>query len=133
MIDQTIPVAIQRSAYADAASKVGKAVETHNKAAESAEPLYRAIIPKGTKAIVPEAFKKCTELSGVIIPDSVTEIGWNAFLGCTGLKSVTIPDSVTRIGNGAFYGCTGLTGIVIPDSVTEIGRDAFLPSLDARA
>ena len=48
VIDQTIPVAIQRSAYADAASKVGKAVETHNKAAESAEPLYRAIIPKGT-------------------------------------------------------------------------------------
>ena len=46
-IDQTIPVAAQALAHADAASKVGKAVEAHNKATESAEQLYRAIIPRG--------------------------------------------------------------------------------------
>lgn len=46
-IDQTIPVAVQAFGNADAASKVGKAVEAHNKAAESAGQLYRAIIPKG--------------------------------------------------------------------------------------
>ena len=48
-IDRAIPVAAQAAVNADAAAKVGKAVEAHNKAAESAGQLYRAIIPKGTE------------------------------------------------------------------------------------
>ena len=47
-IDRAIPVAAHAAVNADAAAKVGKAVEAHNKAAESAGQLYRAIIPKGT-------------------------------------------------------------------------------------
>lgn len=48
-IDRAIPVAAQAAVNADAAAKVGKAVEAHNKAAESAGQLYRAIIPKGAE------------------------------------------------------------------------------------
>lgn len=48
-IDRAIPVAAHAAVNADAAAKVGKAVEAHNKAAESAGQLYRAIIPKGTE------------------------------------------------------------------------------------
>ena len=48
-IDRTIPVAAQVAVNANAAAKVGKAVEAHDKAAESAGQLYRAIIPKGTE------------------------------------------------------------------------------------
>lgn len=48
-IDRAIPVAAQAAVNADAAAKVGKAVEAHNKAAESAGQLYRVIIPKGTE------------------------------------------------------------------------------------
>jgi hypothetical protein len=48
-IDRAIPVAAQAAVNADAAAKVGKAVEAHNKAAEAAGQLYRAIIPKGAE------------------------------------------------------------------------------------
>lgn len=48
-IDRAIPVAAHAAVNADAAAKVGKAVEAHNKAVESAGQLYRAIIPKGTE------------------------------------------------------------------------------------
>lgn len=48
-IDRAIPVVAHAAVNADAAAKVGKAVEAHNKAAESAGQLYRAIIPKGTE------------------------------------------------------------------------------------
>lgn len=48
-IDRAIPVAAHAAVNADAAAKVGKAVEAHNKAAESVGQLYRAIIPKGTE------------------------------------------------------------------------------------
>lgn len=48
-IDRAIPVAAHAAVNADAAAKVGKAVEAHNKATESAGQLYRAIIPKGTE------------------------------------------------------------------------------------
>lgn len=48
-IDRAIPVAAHAAVNADVAAKVGKAVEAHNKAAESVGQLYRAIIPKGTE------------------------------------------------------------------------------------
>lgn len=48
-IDRAIPVAAQVAVNADAAAKVGKALEAHNKAAEAAGQLYRAIIPKGAE------------------------------------------------------------------------------------
>ncbi len=48
-IDRAIPVAAQAAVNVDAAAKVGKAVEAHNKAAEAAGQLYRAIIPKGAE------------------------------------------------------------------------------------
>lgn len=48
-IDRVIPAAVQAAASANAAAKVGKMVEAHNKAVESAGQLYRAIIPKGAE------------------------------------------------------------------------------------
>ena len=48
-IDRVVPVATQAAAGVDAAAKVGRTVEAHNKAVESAGQLYRAIIPKGAE------------------------------------------------------------------------------------
>lgn len=48
-IDRVVPVVSQAAAGADAAARVCKTVEAHNKAAESAGQLYRAIIPRGAK------------------------------------------------------------------------------------
>ena len=48
-IDRVIPVAAQEAVNAGAAAKVGKAVEAHNKAAETAGQFYQAIIPKGAE------------------------------------------------------------------------------------
>ncbi|MBR1828327.1 MAG: hypothetical protein IJ781_02280 [Atopobiaceae bacterium] len=48
-IDRAIPVAAKAAVNADAAAKVGKAVEAHNQATEAAGQLYRAIIPKGAE------------------------------------------------------------------------------------
>lgn len=48
-IDRVVPVVSQAAAGANAAARVGKMVEAHNKAAESAGQLYRAIIPKGAE------------------------------------------------------------------------------------
>lgn len=48
-IDRAIPVATQAAISADAAVRVGKAVEAHNKATSASGQLYRAIIPKGAR------------------------------------------------------------------------------------
>ena len=72
-----------------------------------------------------DAFRNCSNLTGITIPDSVTSIGKMAFYYCSGLTSITIPDSVTSIGNMAFYYCSGLTSITIPQSVTSLSSSVF--------
>ena len=83
------------------------------------------IIPEGTKSIVNDAFKNCTELTSIVIPDSVNEIGSDAFYGCTGLTSIVIPDSVKMIKSSAFCYCKSLTEVTLPDGVTAISMCLF--------
>lgn len=53
-------------------------------------------------AILAEAFKGNTAITGVMISNNVKTIGASAFEGCTALKSVFIPASVTTIEANAF-------------------------------
>ena len=76
-------------------------------------------------AIGENAFRSCSDMTGVIIPNSVITIGASAFLDCDLLRSVTIPNSVTRILQYAFDGCDLLKSVTIPNSVTYIGCHAF--------
>jgi hypothetical protein len=92
---------------------------------ESARSLTSIIIPEGTTAIEPNAFRGFAALTSITIPKSVTEIGHHAFRDCTSLTSIVIPEGITKIGDFAFVRCTGLTSIVIPKSVTTIGQGAF--------
>lgn len=80
------------------------------------------IIPDDVTEIGNDAFRDCSNLTGVNIPDGVTAIYNYVFLGCSSLASVNIPDSVTYIGENAFYGCKSLTSIAISGSVAEIGH-----------
>ena len=77
-------------------------------------------------AIERNAFKDCTNLTGVTIPDTITDIGYMAFGNCTGLKNVSLGNGVTVIGMDAFYNCSSLTEITIPASVTIVGTAAFV-------
>ena len=72
-----------------------------------------------------DAFRGCSNLTGIIIPNSVTSIGYEAFSYCSKLTSITIPNSVTSIGFYMFYRCSSLTSITIPNSVTSIEAHAF--------
>ena len=92
---------------------------------KSAQSLTSIIIPEGTPAIEPYAFRGYTALTSITIPESVTEIGFDAFYECTSLTSIAIPKNLTKIESSVFRGCTGLTSIVIPESVTEIKGGAF--------
>lgn len=82
-------------------------------------------IPDGVLRIGSDAFRYCSDLTGITIPESVTAIGTMAFNLCDNLPSVAIPGSVTSIGESAFSACDGLTSLVIQDGVTGIGKSAF--------
>ncbi len=107
-----------------------------------------AIGGKPVTIIGNNAFRNCTNLTGITIPNSVTNIGAYVFFDCGRLTEVVIPNSVTSLGSGAFgycYGltnvtlsngitnimdsmfsdCSGLGNITLPDSVTSIGYDTF--------
>ena len=83
------------------------------------------VIPAGVKEIGDEAFRHCSNLTGVVIPDSVESIGDLAFQYCENLTSVMISDGVTKIGASAFGNCSSLKNIVLPDTITDIGSRAF--------
>ncbi len=99
--------------------------------------------------IAENAFKDCTELTGVYLPRSIEVIGQGAFFGAHSLRSVEIPgtvveippncfadcpcltevsiaDGTRKIGDNAFSGATNLQAIVLPSTVEYIGRNAFM-------
>ena len=89
------------------------------------------------------AFKECTEITGVILPSTLKNIGstsaGSVFYSCSGMQFVRtagknseavfeLPDNLEVIGNQSFYKCTGLpanTAITIPASVTYVGSEVF--------
>lgn len=89
------------------------------------------------------AFKECTEITGVILPSTLKNIGTTSagsvFYCCSGMQFVRtagenpkavfdLPDDLEVIGNQSFYKCTGLpanTAITIPASVTYVGSEVF--------
>lgn len=89
------------------------------------------------------AFKECTEITGVILPSTLKNIGTTSagsvFYCCSGMQFVRtagknseavfdLPDNLEVIGNQSFYKCTGLpanTAITIPASVTHVGSEVF--------
>ena len=61
-----------------------------------------------------------------VVNFSVKAISPNGFSGCSEITSVTIPTTISTIGSEAFSGCTGIESLYIPSSVTSIGSNAFL-------
>ncbi|MBP5788509.1 MAG: leucine-rich repeat protein, partial [Kiritimatiellae bacterium] len=76
-------------------------------------------------AVKDNAFRGCTNLTGMAISGSVTNIGWSTFEGCTSLASVAIPGSVKEIGGAAFKSCASLTNAILGAGVANIGPYAF--------
>ena len=60
-----------------------------------------------------QAFKNCTNLTGVTLPNSLTMLLNEAFRGCTKLTTIVIPSGVTAIYNNVFQDCSGLTSIYV--------------------
>ncbi len=88
----------------------------------------KAIIPQGTKKIVPNAFYGCEELISVEIPEGVTHICECAFRSCTNLQEVILPESLEYIDDCAFAHCPALGELTIGDRIKEISEDAFYNS-----
>ena len=80
-------------------------------------------------AIGNNAFRNCSNLTGVTIPGTVTSIGAYAFYYCWNLHSVDFPDALTSIGAYAFqqsgFPQGGLYSVTIPAAVVTIGTNAF--------
>lgn len=93
---------------------------------------------KPVTTIASNAFKGCSEITGVVIPNSVTYIGEGAFRDCDSLTGVYISDLASwcniSFDNGSnplnyaknlYLNGELVTELVIPDSVTSIGIAAF--------
>jgi hypothetical protein len=83
------------------------------------------VVPSSVTSIEPNAFSKCSNLTGIEIPENITIIEKTTFSGCSKLANINIPKTVTSIGWYAFQGCSSLTSITIPESVTKIESSAF--------
>ncbi|SFG56905.1 Cadherin-like beta sandwich domain-containing protein [Desulfotomaculum arcticum] len=79
----------------------------------------------GITEIVNEAFKDCSNLTGITLPDTVASIGFASFRGCAGLAGMELPQGVITIRQDCFRGCAGLTTVTIPASVESIGMNMF--------
>lgn len=66
-----------------------------------------------------QAFKNCTELTGVTIPEGVTMMLNESFAGCTALTDITLPSTMYSIYNNAFIGCTALSSITCMREVAK--------------
>ena len=75
-------------------------------------------------AVGNNAFRNCSNLTGVTIPGTVTSIGDYAFYYCGNLHEVDLPDVLTSIGSYAFSQ-SGIHSVTIPVAVTNIGSFAF--------
>ena len=76
---------------------------------------------EGIVRIGMNAFRNCTNLSGVNIPDTVKYIGNQAFRGCSKLKRLVIPEGIKAIYPLAFADCTGLEQVIF-EGETELYR-----------
>ena len=71
------------------------------------------------------AFRNCSELTGVNLPNTIIRLQSDSFHGCSALTHINFSDSLVYIDEHAFYKCTGLTVIELPDKVTRIADSAF--------
>ncbi len=75
-------------------------------------------------AIGANAFRACSDLTGVEIPKTVTELGQYAFR-VSGITEITIPGSVTNMGTYLVYQCTSLESATIEEGVTTLAQYMF--------
>ena len=74
-----------------------------------------------------DAFKGCTNITGITIAANIEAIGSNAFSGCKKLKKVTVNSTKLKIiGKKAFYNCKKLKNITLKTKqLTKIEKNAF--------
>ena len=90
------------------------------------------LIPDGTSAIGPYAFKRCDHLEKISLPSSLNVIEENAFRSCDALGEIEFSEEtwIETIGEDAFSGCGCLTEIALPPvRVIEEGAFGYCSSL----
>lgn len=55
-----------------------------------------------------DAFRFCTNLTGITLPECCREIQPGAFVGCTALETYHVPNHIDNIGYASFEGCSSL-------------------------
>ena len=92
------------------------------------------VIPGSVTSVGAEAFRYCTQLTGLTIPEGVTSIGYRGCARMYALTSVSIPASVTSIGTYGFFGGISNTGITVhPDNPNYSSEDGVLYNKDKTA
>ena len=71
-----------------------------------------------------EAFKDCTDITGITLPSTVEKIGQSAFEN-SGIKRFVVPEKVENIESKTFYHCQNLESVEIPVKVRSIETQAF--------
>jgi len=83
------------------------------------------VIPEGVRWIEDDAFKGCTEITGVVFPSTLEIIDHAAFKGCSGIISLDLPEGLKSVGTNAFLGCTSVESIHIPSTLELSQGNAF--------
>lgn len=87
------------------------------------------VLNNGTTYTVSEigrdAFRGCTELTGVTIPESILGVGVNAFQGCSKLESITLPSTIGTLPDGLFRDCVSLKSFTCPAELAAIRQNVF--------
>lgn len=89
------------------------------------------VVPDGILYIGGQAFKGCTELTGVKLPEGLLRIGGRAFYR-SGLRHIDVPDSVTFIGGQAFSHCGNLLKCKLPENLETMESEILCGCLKLR-
>ena len=115
-----IPAQVTRGGVTYTVTAVG------NNAFRGCSELTGVTLPSTIRHIGKYAFKDCVNLTRLALPKDVVTIDYAALQGCTSLSSLTLGSSLEEIGYYAFDGCGSIKRLTIPCSIRSIGNCAFM-------
>ena len=76
------------------------------------------VMPSGLKAIMDNAFERCSGFTSLTLDESLSFIGVWAFMDCKGITgTLAIPENIC-VGHGAFEMCEGIRELTLPRNIT---------------
>lgn len=121
------PNAFKKDSFSDvllpaSVTEIGKGAFMKNDSLVSVEVEAHGLLTVVGK----NAFKGCTNLSGLYRFDTVESLGKNAFAKCQSLDSIAAFTRLNVVGDGAFKGCSALTAIDLTVApLSDIGEGVF--------